>query len=83
MSKRIRSRYITEVVFENSYIELIDSNGASYYMDIAAAKENSSFKNWFNNIFSKGIPQQLVVFEYERKEHDGQIDLIITKFINV
>jgi len=77
------SRYIVDVAIEKSFIEIGDSSRGKYYIDKADVATVEQFKKWFKNIFAKGIPGKLTVFELKKVEHDGQIDCVITKFLNI
>ena len=80
-SQHFASRYIVDVSIEENYIQLGDSSRAKYYIDRCDKNVIAQFKTWFANVFSKGIPGTLTIFEYEKVSNDGQVDLVIKKFL--
>jgi len=78
-----KSRYIVDVIVEKDYIQLVDSSHADYYIDIMNKTLLKQFEVWFKKTFLKGINQFLLVFECHTAEHDGQVDVIIDKFMNI
>ena len=81
--RHYKSRYIVDVIIENDYIQLVDSSHAEYFIDVKDKKLLDQFQKWFKETFLKGINQFLLVFKCHNVEHDGQIDVIIDKLINV
>lgn len=82
MIRKFSSRYISDVIISDTGIELKDSNGLSYYIDITNTTVVSEFKNWFENIFAVGKSQTLTVFQYETIEvSECEIEMHIVKFI--
>ena len=45
--KHFRSRYIVDVDIEPTYVQLIDSSHAYYYIDISNKVVMDQFKLWF------------------------------------
>jgi hypothetical protein len=82
MIRKFSSRYISDVIISDTGIELKDSNGLSYYIDITNTTVVSEFKIWFENIFAVGKAQTLTVFQYENIEvSECEIEMRIVKFI--
>lgn len=77
------SRYIVDVDITETYIAIGDANHVKYYIDKSNVELVTQFKWWLENVFSKGISGTLTVFEYEKIEHDGQIESIVKKFCNL
>lgn len=80
-SQHFASRYIVDVSIEESYIQLGDSSRAKYYIDRQNTELVKQFKSWFQNVFSKGIPGTLTIFEYSKHPDDGQTNLVIERFL--
>ena len=38
---------------------------------------------WLKEVFAKGISGTLTVFEYSKNEHDGEMVLVIERFVNI
>lgn len=79
--KYFASRYIIDVGIEESFICLGDSTKNKFYIDKNDKTVINEFKNWFANIFVKGISGSLTILEYVKVEHDGQIDLLVKKIL--
>lgn len=82
-SKHFASRYITDVSIEEKYVVLKDSSRGTYYIDAENSAAISQFKTWLKDVFAKGISGTLTVFEYSKHEHDGEMMLVIERFVNV
>lgn len=82
-SKHFASRYITDVSIEESYVALKDSSRGTYYIDAQNLTAISQFKVWLKEVFAKGISGTLTVFEYSKHEHDGEMMLVIERFVNI
>ena len=70
--KHFRSRYIVDVDIEPTYVQLIDSSHAYYYIDIS----NKAVMDRF----IKGVNQHLTVFAYSKHEVDGEVKMVVEKF---
>ena len=78
--KHFRSRYIVDVDIEPTYVQLIDSSHAYYYIDIRNKAVMDQFKLWFKTWFIKGVNQHLTVFAYSKHEVDGEVKMVVEKF---
>lgn len=80
--RRFASRYIVDVVIDKQDIQLIDSGHNIYHVNADDAECVSQFKQWFGNVFCKGISGTLTLFEYniiKLDEHESAC--VITKFL--
>lgn len=80
MSKLFASRYIVDVEMASAYIVLRDSSKSEYFIDVKKENLSMQFKDWFKNVFSKGI-SQLTVIQYSNMEKDGEILHIVDKIL--
>lgn len=79
MNVKLKSRYITDVEIADRYIEIIDSQHLPYYID-KTSSAYEDFKNWFKNVFIRGIPQFLTVFEYKTVDvSDSEVKCVVTR----
>ena len=56
--KHFRSRYIVDVDIESTYVQLIDSSHAYYYIDISNKTVMDQFKHWLKTFFRRFFSQQ-------------------------
>lgn len=80
--KHFRSRYIVDVDIEPTYVQLIDSSHAYYYIDISNKAVMDQFKLWFKTWFIKGANQHLTVFAYSKHDVEGEIKMVVEKFFD-
>ena len=84
-SKKFRSCFITGVEVNDDMIVLEDSVHLYWHIDRKACSPElvKSFKSWFDNIYMKGIPQTLTIFEYSIGTNaDGESIHIVNKIYN-
>lgn len=63
-TKRFRSCYIAEVVFDDDSIWLIDTAHERFHIDKNNVIVMNSFVPWFKNIYLLAIPQTLTIVDY-------------------
>lgn len=83
MKKYYKSCFIVEVAIVENIVTLTDSSHNRYFMNIKDNNKITDFKNWFKNVFAKGIAQTLTIFEYELIDlSQCETEIHIIKFLN-
>ena len=73
--KMFKTCFITDVVISDSIIRLSDPSHNEFVILKNNSEVISQFKDWYQNVFSACIPQQLTLIEYsieEKNEYEVQ-----------
>lgn len=79
-----RSCFIVNVDFYPSKKEVIltDSMQNQYYIDVTCEEVYSQFKQWFKNVFTKGVSQTLTVLQYSMQDiSECEVKLTVDKIL--
>lgn len=79
---KFHSCYIVDVIVAETII-LKDSSKIVFYVDPTEKEIIVQFKQWFKELFLKGIPQTLTVVEYEDRGEDPDVKKFVKKFCNI
>ena len=73
--KMFKTCFITDVIISDNVIRLSDPSHNEFLIFKSDVEIVSQFKDWYQNIFSACIPQQLTFIEYvieEKNEYESQ-----------
>lgn len=84
ITKSYHSCFLVDVKISPGFVILEDTGKNIYYVDRADQNAFMSFKEWFKQVFIKGIAQTISIFEYEtRPIEEGLSGAFIKKFLNL
>lgn len=82
--KAFHSCFLTDVKITKEVVKIEDSYKNPYYVDASDKEAFESFKQWFKQVFMKGVAQTVSLFSYEIKPiEEGISGMFITKFLNL
>lgn len=83
--KNYHSSYFVDVTVDEKTKTacLSDSMRSRFFVDLTVQSEYDGLKSWLKNVFVRGIPQTLTVFEYEKRGEGCDVENYVVRFLNM
>ena len=85
MKKRFWSCFVCGVEIDDKFVTLEDTARNQFFIDRANASKETllEFKDWFNNVYMKGIPKTMTIIDYSIGENaDGEAVKLVNKLVS-